>query len=329
MPPLYSILPPGVLCCWERMEEQCYQLMFDLELNSGECEYLTGELAAAEERLSLLSTRARSIVDAAAVVCIRINLHTTLARSDRAVEVALAYLRSVDARWPQHATAEDVQQEYGRLRERLGRGSIEGLLDLPLMTDPDRRATMNVLTALTSPALFTDLNLFRLLVGRMATLSLEHGNTDGSSLAYAWLGGVFGTRFGDYQAGFRFGRFGVDLVEKRGLDRFRARLYLVFAVHVAHWTQPLATSRALLRRAFEAGDLCYAAYIRIDLTANLLASGDPLEEAEREAENGLEFAQKVRFGLANASLTAQFRLIRMLRGLTADFGSLTQRSTSR
>ncbi len=138
--------------------------MFDLELNSGECEYLTGELAAAEERLSLLSTRARSIVDAAAVVCIRINLHTTLARSDRAVEVALAYLRSVDARWPQHATAEDVQQEYGRLRERLGRGSIEGLLDLPLMTDPDRRATMNVLTVLTSPALFTDLNLFRLLV---------------------------------------------------------------------------------------------------------------------------------------------------------------------
>src|ERR1700739_665976 len=103
-----------------------------------------------------------------------------------------------------------------------GSGATEGLLDLPLMTDPDRRATMDVLTVLTSPALFTNLDFFRLVVGRMATLSLEQRNTDGSSLAYVWLVGVLGTHFGDYQAGFRFGRLGLDLVEKHGLDRFRA-----------------------------------------------------------------------------------------------------------
>jgi PAS domain S-box-containing protein len=315
----------GRLLLGENGWEQCYQLTFDLELNRGECEYLTGELAAAEERLSQLSTRARTIVHAAAGTCVRINLYTTLDRSNRAVEVGLEYLRRVDARWPQHATAQDVQQEYDRLRQRLGSGSIEGLLDLPLMTDPDRRATMDVLTVLTSPALFTDLNLFRLVVGRMASLSLEYGNSDGSSLAYAWLGGVLGTHFGDYQAGFRFGKLGLDLVEKRGLDRFRARVYLVFAVHVAHWTQPLATSRAFLRRAFEAaqeaGDLSYAAYSCIDLTANLFASGAPLDQVERVAEIGIKFAQDVGFGLADNNLTVQFRLVRMLRGLTLDFGS--------
>jgi PAS domain S-box-containing protein len=309
----------------EKGWEQSYQLTFDLELNWGECEYLTGELGAAEERLCLLSTRARTIVHAAEGACVRINLYTTLDQSDRAVEVGLDYLRRVDARWPQHATAEDVKQEYGRLRHRLGSTSIEGLLDLPLMTDPDRRATMDVLTVMTSPALFTDLNLFRLVVSRLASLSLEHGNTDGSSLAYAWLGSVLGTHFGDYQAGFRFAGLGLDLVEKRGLDRFRARVYLVFAVHVAHWTQPLAMSRALLRRAFEAaqeaGDLSYAAYSCIDLTTHRFASGDPLDEVEREAEIGLEFARKVRFGLASDCLTGQLRLIRMLRGLTPDFGS--------
>jgi PAS domain S-box-containing protein len=315
----------GRLLLGENGWEQCFQLTFDLELNRGECEYLTGELVAAEERFSQLSTRARTIVHAAAVTCVRINLYTTLDRSSRAVEVGLGYLRRVDARWPQHATAEDVQQEYDRLRQRLGSGSIERLLDLPLMTDPDRRATMDVLTVLTSPALFTDLNLFRLVVGRMASLSLEYGNSDGSSLAYAWLGGVLGTHFGDYQAGYRFGKLGLELVEKRGLDRFRARVYLVFAVHVAHWTQPLATSRAFLRRAFEAaqeaGDLSYAAYSCIDLTANLFASGAPLDQVERVAEIGMKFAKDVGFGLAHNNLTVQFRLVRMLRGLTLDFGS--------
>src|SRR3977135_3860350 len=99
---------------------------------------------------------------------------------------------------------------------------------------------MDVLTVITTPALFTDLNFFHLVVFRMAAFSLEHGNTDGSCLAYEWLGGILGRYFGDHEAGLRFGELGLDLVENRGLDRLRARVYLAFAVHVAHWSQPLA-----------------------------------------------------------------------------------------
>ncbi|MFL9930238.1 AAA family ATPase [Paraburkholderia sp. RL18-103-BIB-C] len=305
--------------------EQCYRFTFDLELSCGECEYLIGESASAEERLAMLSIRAQTTVDAAAVTCLRINLYTTLDQSDSAVEVGVEYLRRVDDRWSPHPMAENVRQAYDRLWQQLGEGSIEALLDLPLMRDPERCATMDVLTVLTSPALFTDLNLFRLVVSQMATLSLEHGNTDGSCLAYAWLGGVLGTYFGEYHAGFRFGRLGLDLVEKRGLERFRARVYLVFAVHVAHWTQPLQTSLAFLRRAFEAaleaGDLSYAAYSCIDVITNRIATGDSLSDVEREAEHGLEFARKVGFGLVCDCITGQLRLIRMLRGQTPDFTS--------
>ena len=42
----------------ESDREQRSQLAFDLELNWAECEYLTGRLASAEERLSVLSRRA-------------------------------------------------------------------------------------------------------------------------------------------------------------------------------------------------------------------------------------------------------------------------------
>jgi predicted ATPase/signal transduction histidine kinase/GAF domain-containing protein len=307
---------------WER----CYQLMFELELNWAECQYLTGELAIAEERLSELSIRANTTVGLAAVTCVRINLYTNLDRSDSAVGVGLDYLRRVDNQWPAHATVDHVRQEYDRLWQQLGSGSIEALLDLPPMSDPDRCATMDVLTVLTSPALFTDLNLFRLVVGRMACLSLEHGNSDGSCLAYAWLGGILGTHFGNYQAGLRFGRLGLDLVERRGRHRFRARVYLVFAVHVAHWTQHLPTCRVFLRRAFEAaqetGDLTYTAYSRIDLITNLLASGDPLAEVEQEAKEALQYVRKVRFGLISDIIAAQLILIRILRGPTSDFNFL-------
>ena len=307
----------------ENGSEPSYRLAFDLELNRAECEYLTGSLASAEERLSALSVRALTIVDSALVTCVRLNLHTQLDQSDSAVAVGLDYLRRFDRQWPLQATAEDVDRDYDYLWRGLGDRSIEALLDLPPMTDPGLCATMDVLTALSSPALFTDENLFRLVVGRMATLSLEHGNCDGSCLAFAWLGGILSTYFRDYQAGFRFGRLGVDLVEKHGLDRFRARVYLVFAVHVANWTQDLSIGRAFLRRAFEAalraGDLSYAAYSCIDLITNLLGAGDPLGDVEREAENGLEIVRGVRFGLVVDVAIAQLRLIRILRGRTPDF----------
>ena len=302
-----------------------YRISFELELNSAECEYLLGDLASAEKRLAVLSTLVRGAVDSAAVTCLRINLYTTLDQSDRAVAVGLEYLRRIDGQWSLSATAGDVRREYDRLYQRLRSTPIEQLLDMPPMKDPDRCATMDVLTVLTSPALFTDLNLFRLVVSRMATLSLEHGNNDGSCLAYAWLGGVLGTYLGQYQAGFSFGRLGLDLVEKHGLDRFRARVYLVVAVHVAQWTQPLQMSRAFLRRAFEvakeSGDLSYAAYSCIDLVTNRIATSDLLSDVEQEADRGLEFAHRVRFGLASDCIAGQLQLIRMLRGRTANFTS--------
>ena len=306
---------------WER----CYRLTFELELHWAECAYLTGELASAEARLAMLSNRAATTVDAAAVACVRINLYTTLDQSDDAVRVGLDYLRRVDGPWSLHATAEDVRRAYDRLWQQLGSNSIEELLDVPPMRDPDRCATMDVLTVLTSPVFFTHANLFRLVVSRMATLSLEFGNSDGSCLGYEWLGGVLGTYFGKYEAGLRFGRLGLDLVEKRGLGRFRARVYLVFAVHVAHWTQPLQTSLAYLRRAFQAaldaGDLSYAAYSCIDVVTHRIGNGELLSGIEQEAERGLDFARKVKFGLVSDCIIGQFRLVRMLRGLTRDFGS--------
>ena len=262
---------------------------------------MTGDLASAEERLSVLSVRALTIVDSAAVACVRLNLYTHLDQSDSAVAVGLDYLRRVDSQWPSQATVEDVHREYDRLWRALGDRSIEALLDLPRMIDPGLSATMDVLTALSSPAFFTDENLFRLVVGRMATLSLEHGNSDGSCLAYAWLGGVLGTYFGDYQ-GSGSASAGLAWIWSKSRVRPPQRPRLS---GLRRPCRPLDaapdSSRAFLRRAFDAaqraGDLTYAAYSRADLNTNLLASGDPLGEVEREVENALEFVGEVRFGL--------------------------------
>jgi predicted ATPase len=122
------------------------------------------------------------------------------------------------------------------------------------MNDPDSLAALDVLTEMVTPALFTDENLVSLVICRMVNLSLEHGNSDGSCFAYVWLGIITGPRFGNYKAGFQFGRLGYELVEQRGLKRFQARTYMCFGNIVMPWTKHIRTGRDLVRRAFDAAN---------------------------------------------------------------------------
>jgi PAS domain S-box-containing protein len=298
--------------------------MFSIERQTAECELLTANMAVAELRLSMLAERARGVQDIAAVARLRLTLYTTSDRSDRAVEVCREYLRRSGTDWSPHPTRDEVQREYERIWSQLGSRSIEAVLELPLMTDPAARAALEVLTEAVTPAHFTDENLLYLIICRMVNLSLDHGNSDGSCFAYAWLGNIAGPCFGSYEIGYRFGRLGYDLVEKRGLHRFEARTCAILGHNVMPWTRHVREGRDLIRRAFEianrTGDLTWSSYSRQDLIANLLGAGDPLGDTQREAENALDFVQRARFGLAIDIITARLCLIRTLRGLTTKFG---------
>ena len=114
-------------------------------------------------------------------------------------------------------------------------------------SDPACRATLDVLTVLEEPAHFIDENLRYLVLARMVNLSLKHGNSDGSCVAYVNLGWLVGPRFGDQQTAFRFGKLGLDLLEKRGLERFRARVSQCFGYFVIPWSRHLRTGVGLLR----------------------------------------------------------------------------------
>jgi PAS domain S-box-containing protein len=306
---------------WERR----YPLMFALEFHRAECEFLSSQLPAAENRLAMLAARTATLVDSAAVACLRLELYTTLDRSDLGVDLCLEYLRRIGVHWSPHPTKEQVRAEYDEIWRRIGSRSLEALVDLPLISDPQWRATLDVLAQVVTPALFTDDNLLCLVLCRMANISLEHGNSSASCFAYVWLGMIVGPHFNDYPTAFRFGQLGFDLVERRGLDRFKARVYMSFGNLVNPWTKHVRTGRPLVRRAFntanEIGDLTFAAYSCNNLITNLLASGEPLPDVQREAEAGLAFARKIKFGLVIDIITSQLRLILTLRGLTPAFNS--------
>jgi PAS domain S-box-containing protein len=325
--PALSYFVSGAALLPDNAWERCPELAFALEFNHGECEFVLGDLLSAEERLSRVSAHATDLIDEASVAWVRLALHTVLRRRDRAVEIGLSYLAKVGIAWSAHPTVEEVREEHEQLWRQLGNRPIESLFDLPPMSDPAIRATMEVLSELQGPASWTDQTLMHLLLLRMANLSIRHGNADASAVAYAYLNAVLGPRFGEYAAGYRFGMVGLDLADKKGLDRAKPRVYRNVGAWVVPWVRHLREARPLLRRALESAEHWrplpyYKMWIYSSLVTHNLASGEPLADVQREAEEARHsVGPRDPAGVGLDLMTGQRGLIYTLRGLTSVFGS--------
>jgi len=304
---------------WGRRQE----LAFELDLHRADCEVSTGALPVAEERLAALATRALGNVQRCVVAHRRVYLYPILGAPERAVAVALECLGHVGIDWSAHPTEVETRGEYERFWSQLGNRSIEEIVDLPLMQDPEVLATLDVLASLVAPALYTDVNLYALSVCRATNLSLEHGNSHAAPYNYGGMSLIASARFGHYDEGYRLGKMACDLLERRGWKHSGGRTYFVFA-SLLPWTRPLVDAIDPARRAFqmavEHGDPVFAAIASHGLNSIFLAAGHPLDQVEREAEHGFELVQ--RFGFFLDRISAPLALVRTLRGRTTKFGSL-------
>ncbi|MDI3561904.1 ATP-binding sensor histidine kinase [Bradyrhizobium sp. Arg816] len=310
----------------ERSWDEDYELIFSVECDTAECELLTANMTSAENRLLMLAQHTKRAHDIAVVTRLRIALYTTLALTDRAVEVGVEQLRRFGIEWSTRPGEVDVRAEYDGLCQRVGERPIEALADLPAMKDPDLLALMEILHAILPPTALTDKHLCDLIALRMANLSLDHGYSDGSPQAFVELSRVIGPRFGRHRDGLRFGHLGAALAERDEFARFRGKVYCVAGYHVLPWTHPIQAASSMMQRgldlAEEASDLLFAGFCQVHLISLGLASGARLDDLEAEAERNLESTRRAKFGLMSDMLTAQVAFMRTLRGVTPSFGCL-------
>jgi predicted ATPase/signal transduction histidine kinase/ActR/RegA family two-component response regulator len=301
-----------------------YELMFSLRLECAECEFLTGELDRTEQLIAELLQRGASKVDLAAVYHQKVLLHIVKSEHPQAVDSALTCLKLFGIDIPPHPSWEQVQAEYEMVWRNLQGRPIEGLVDLPLMQDPELQAAMRVLSALSDPAYNAGRNLFCLQQCRMVNLTLKHGMSGASAHACAELGFSLGPVFQRYPEGFRLAKLGCELVEKHGFLAYRAKVQDATGI-AAFWTQPMATAidfiRASILTAIGTGDLTYACYGMYHIVILLLLRNDPLDAVWRESEIALDFVHKAKFRDMEDTIVPQRRFIATMQGRTATFST--------
>jgi PAS domain S-box-containing protein len=303
-----------------------YELTFSMWHERAECELLSGNFEMAEQLIVELLQRGASKVHQAAVYHLKVRFHVMKSEHQQAVAGALTCLRLFGIDLPAHPTWEQVQAEYETVRQTLNGRPIESLIDLPLMTDPELQAAMQVLSALLVSAYFTDVHLFYLLVCRMVNVSMQHGTSGPSAHAYGRLGTILGPVFHRYRDAHRFANLACDLVEKHGFIAYRAKVHYAMG-WVALWTQPIATaidfSRATFRNAIETGDLTFACHGMFQSVAGLLLRNDPLDAVWRESEVALDFVRKAKYADGADIIGSQQRFIATMLGRTAAFSTFS------
>jgi diguanylate cyclase (GGDEF)-like protein len=109
------------------------------------------------------------------------------------------------------------------------------------------------------------------MVLSMTRLSLQHGNSDFTSVAYVGYAFLLALYGGDMARSYRFGAMALTLARRRANLQTRTLTGLMFAALINHWTEPLRSSDALYDEAFEWA-LEIADFVQVGVVAAVRAS---------------------------------------------------------
>jgi predicted ATPase len=169
-------LSVGVDLLGENAWDRRYDLTFALWIEAAECEYLNGNFEKTEQLIAEVLSRARSNIDKAAVYRIKLISHSARGEYHEAIVRGLECLQLFGIVLSAQPTRAEVLSEYERILSNLGDRSVEDLVDLPLMSDPEIQAAVRILTFLFAPASLLNNNLFYLLICTAANLTLRYGS---------------------------------------------------------------------------------------------------------------------------------------------------------
>jgi predicted ATPase/class 3 adenylate cyclase len=242
----------------------CYDLAFHLHVNALECEYLIGAFDRADELLTLLLGKSRSSLDNAQIYLTKILLDTSEERYESAIRVGIKALRHFGIHYVRNPMMPHLAREFILARIRMRGRRPRDLLGAPVMTDPKRLAALKILVALFPTAYFLSPNLLIFTGLKVVNYSLRVGISPLAATGFVIYGLGLAAALDQYQAGYEFGKFAVELAELGKDDAVICKVLVIFSQFIKFWRDPFDDCFALIDRArklaLNVGDHQYVNY---------------------------------------------------------------------
>ncbi len=308
-----------------------YDFTFALTTGLAECEFLCGRFDEADYYFDLLLEKAQSRLDKGKIYDLKIHQYENLTHFADAIRVGYEALALFGVYFPDLLEEKQaaLEVDLSTIQSLVGNRTIDSLIDLPVMEDPEDQMVMKLLSNLhTSFYLVGDKILTLLNTSKMVCLSLTRGNAPESAHAYVLHAMHIGSIRGDYKSSYEFGLLAMHLNERLPNPGLRAKILMNFSWAISIWRKPIvdsfAYSREAIRLGSETGHFSDAAYAFFnDSYFTLLAGRRELGTVQQVCEAAVSFTKRIKMhGFVDApQVFRQWSLA--LQGLTESPTSLT------
>jgi len=268
--------------CWERQ----YDLALTLHVGAAEVTYLSGNLEQAERLIAVVLQQAKTLLDKVRAYEVHHHAYAAQHKPLEAIKTGLQVLQLLGVSFPEKPSQVDVRASLEETKLTLAGRSIEELIDLPKMTDPYQLATMRLLSSVLHGTYVGFPELFPLVASNMVNLSAKYGNTTLSAPAYAAYGLILCGIVGDIDAGYRFGKLALNLVEQFNAKALKSITIFMVNSFIRHWKGHIKTTLQPLLEGYqsglETGDLLSAVLCVFDYGFQSYWMGKELSGLERE-----------------------------------------------
>ncbi len=241
-----------------------YHLTIGLYEGAAETAYLGGNFEQMQQWSQVVLQQAHNLLDKVKVYEVQIIASVVQSKQLEAIQIALAILQLLGINFPDKPTSADMQQGMDEIAAHLQEKAVADLINLPLMTDPNKIAAMKILMGVLPAAFQTAPEMMPIIACKMVNLSLQYGNTAVSAYGYSLYGLILCGVLGEINSGYEFGKLALRLVSQFNAEELKAKILTVTSAHVIHWKEHIKETLSIAKTGFssglETGDLEYAGY---------------------------------------------------------------------
>jgi len=264
-----------------------YDLSLNLYSAAVEMAFCNGNFDEYEHIAEEVLVKGRCFRDKLRVYTSCVDMLGARKRHEDAIELGFQILADLGEKFPKRPSLIHVIGHLTKTKSMLRGKTDEDLMELSRMTDEDKIAAMKMLKSITTHVyVLHKMEYFALILFRMMQLSLRHGLSNVSPLAFASYGVMLRGMLGDIKGGYRYGKLALELVDRLDARETEAQVLMVTNIFLNHWQKPLHDSIDPLlhghRVGMECGDTEYALYCANIYLQLYFYTGLPLQPYERD-----------------------------------------------
>ena len=241
--------------------KEAYDLSLVLYNYAAEVEFAQGDSDRVDFLINEVLKNAKNNEDKFRAYTTKIYVLGVRGKTEDSVDLGISCLKSLGVNITPQCHKVHLTWSWSRVAIKLRGKSDQMLKRLPPMRDPEKLAAMQILNMLFLNTHISKKELFPFVVLKMMKLTLFHGVSAFSSIAFAGYGSLL-CYSGKVEQGLRFGKLALDLVEELNAQSYHARVgafvWGAIFVHSRPFVDSLEQLKSGHRLGLQTGDIEFA-----------------------------------------------------------------------